>query len=144
MPLIRALFFLCGFMLLFSCATASQSSIAFNLTESTTHLRGWLSVRGEWTLFPMKGFGAYAPFTVEDDSRCVSLVNNTGQKRTKYRHLEGAFVDVTGYVMRYDELDDGESVTDQLLSKKYFDDQVVENFCLRDFIFVVSGIELAR
>jgi len=68
------------------------------------------------------------------------LINGTGAGRAKFAPLEGRKVVVVGVAVRYDDLGDGTSDADRLLAKKYYEDVVVENFCLRDFVFVAREV----
>ena len=109
------------------------------LNHDTVQLEGWFSAKGEWTLFPMPDFRTYDPYVKEDD-KCVSLINGTKLPRSAYEALQGKKVVVIGRVITYDDLSSGSSAADRLLSKKYFRDQVVENYCLREFVFVATNI----
>jgi hypothetical protein len=54
--------------------------------------------------------------------------------------LQGKKVVLVGIAIRYDDLPSGSSAADRLLSRKYYKNDVVENYCLRDFVFVVSSL----
>lgn len=140
-----------GALILVSClAACSVSSVPnclpkeIELKQDTRRIEGWFSAKGEWILFPTKSFRDYSPFGRDENQKCVSLVNGTGLERTRYQSLEGDRIVVTGFVVRYESLSSGDSVHDRLLSKKYFENEPVENFCLRDFIFVASSLEPVR
>jgi hypothetical protein len=106
-------------------------------------LQGWFSATGEWILFPSEDFEDYDPFKTNENEKCVSLINRTGSDRSQHRHLDGTKVVVLGAPIRYDDLPIGVSSGDRLLSKRYFENESVENYCLRDFVFVVSSFRKA-
>lgn len=122
-----------------ACGSAVKSAPATRLSEDTVQLEGWFSARGEWTLFATSDFGNYNPY-VKEEERCVSLINATESPRDLYQHLHGKKVVAIGFALRYDDLSSGSGTIDQLLSKKYFNDDIVENYCLRDFVFAVRAI----
>jgi hypothetical protein len=109
------------------------------LDANTTRIEGWLSTDGEWTLFQTSDFTNYNPYVDHEEMKCISVVNNTGKLRSTFHGLHGKQVVIDGFV-RNDELDSGSSAGDVLLSKKYFNREVVENFCLRDHVFIASEI----
>jgi hypothetical protein len=112
------------------------------MSPDTVRLEGWFyASSGESLLLPFPEFERYDPFVPEQDRRCVSLVNATDLSRSAVRALHGSKVSVVGFTIRYNELMDGDSVADSLLPKKYFNNTLVPNSCLRDFVFVVTGIE---
>lgn len=127
-------------LMFLGCASSNPTRLDIVVGESTKELQGWLSVRGEWTLFPIETFSLYYPFTKDENQKCVSMVNQTGKNRNDYMALEGKFVTVTGYSVAYEKLADGNEPADRLLAKKYYKDKVVQNFCLREFVFVVTEI----
>jgi hypothetical protein len=134
-------------LLLVSFLTAMSGCVATHLPEaeialdpSSTQLEGWFSARGEWTLFPAEDFKNYSPYNKEENKKCVSLINATGSVRSEYQALDGKKVVVVGHAAKYDTLPNGNSTSDRLLSKKYFKNEAVQNFCLRDLVFVASGI----
>jgi hypothetical protein len=112
------------------------------VNERSRELEGWFSARGEWTLFPSEDIDAYDPFDPEG-RKCVSLVNATTKRRAEYAVFDHKRVLVVGAAIRYDALASGTSTADRLLSKKYFGEELVENSCLRDFVFVVRDIQLS-
>jgi hypothetical protein len=126
------------------CVGGPSVSREIVLDPHTNSLEGWFSGRGEWNLFPSQKIGAYDPFKEQGNGRCVSLVNGTGKARGEYSAFDGRRVFVTGVATKYGDLETGTSPSDRLLSKKYFDDQPVENFCLRDLVFVVRDVRLSR
>lgn len=138
-------------LIVISCLSTACGSIAGDtqpaetlLYENTDRVEGWFSTKGEWILFPTRNFEAYDPFGRGESQKCVSLINGTGSDRSRYFGLEGEKVVATGFTVRYDSLSSGSSTHDRLLSKKYYENEPVENFCLRDFVFVASSIEPAR
>jgi len=114
------------------------------LSRESKRLSGWFSARGEWELFPDRISRPYDPYAASENARCVSLVNGTGRPRSSVRRLHGKRVVVTGYAVDYEGLPGGEDPAAKLLSKKFFDGDVVENFCLRRFVFVATGLSAPR
>lgn len=82
----------------------------------------------------------YYPLDKVEDEKCVSLVNGTNSDRSNFRSLHGRKVVATGLAVRYDDLQNGTSDFDRLLSRKYYEGEPVHNFCLRDFVFVVRTL----
>tara|TARA_R110002072_G_scaffold148743_9_gene296292 strand:+ start:169 stop:585 length:417 start_codon:yes stop_codon:yes gene_type:complete len=128
-------------LMLSGCIAASPLPGRFALNEDTTDLAGWFLSRGEWTLFPASDFAAYTPYDLPDDQKCVSLINNTDASREAFAQLHGSRVRLHGYTLPYDELEEGNSAVDQIMSRRYFEDDIVFNSCLRDLVFVVTRIE---
>lgn len=122
------------------CAAGHTSSAELTLDQHTESLEGWFSAKGEWTLFPSENISSYDPLNAQGNRRCVSLVNGTGSARADYTALDGGAVVVSGFATRYDDLETGISPADRLLSKKYWGSELVENFCLRDLVFVVRDL----
>lgn len=122
------------------CLAAPPFGLEINLQQSTTEIEGWFSAKGEWILFPLKNFEDYEPLNLSENNKCVSLINATGSNHSQYQALEGKKVSVTGVVVRYEGLPIGVSVHDRLLSKRYYKDEPVENYCLRDLVFVVTSV----
>jgi hypothetical protein len=110
------------------------------LSSEDQELSGWFSGRGEWALFPNRSLRNYDPFTKNEDAKCVSIVNGTGRSRRDFNYLTGKHVIVRGYARDYDKLPGGDTPSDKLLSKKYFGKEVVENYCLRQYIFVATEL----
>ena len=111
----------------------------YHLDAGTREVSGWFSARGEWTLFSSRRWKGYNPYTNDENTKCVS-VNDTGRSRSEFARLNGKHIIVRGHAMEYDKLSSGESPADKLLSKKYFRSEVVENFCLRQFVFVATEL----
>jgi hypothetical protein len=112
------------------------------LDASTVRLEGWFEGRKvEWILFPTKDFDSYYPFDRKENEKCVTLVNGTGMEPAKFAPLEGRRVVVTGVPVRYADLKEGTSDADRLLAKRYYEDTVVEDFCYRNYVFVVREIK---
>ena len=129
--------------LLFVVGCVPLTEVELALNEDTSSLTGWLSARGEWTLFHTAGLDqGYYPYTDQEHEKCISLVNATGSPRSEYSRRHGELVIVFGEPIAYDDLEIGNSAADRLLSKRYYEDEVVENFCLRDLVFVVSDMYL--
>jgi hypothetical protein len=110
------------------------------MNDEATELSGWFSARGEWALFPNRSKARYNPYTTDDNAKCVSLVNKTGLPRSNFERLSNKHVTVMGFAVDYDKLADGNSPGDRLLSKKYFESEPVENYCLRKYVFVVTRV----
>ena len=115
-----------------------------DLDASTVRLERWFDQSTyEWALFPMKDFDSYVPFDRKESDKCVTLVDRTGLKRDELARLQGLRVVITGVAVRYRDLTDGTTAADRLLAKKYYEDVRVENFCYREYIFVVRGVKMA-
>ncbi len=93
-------------------------------------------------LFNQKDFKSYSPYGKSENYKCVSLINGTGKNRSYFSDFGDKEVIVKGRVAEYDKLSSGTSAADKFLSKKYFGGEVVENYCLRDFVFIVESMEL--
>ncbi|WP_143182685.1 hypothetical protein [Parasphingorhabdus marina] len=114
------------------------------IVERTKSLSGWFDSRGEWTLFPNKNFSSYDPYTQHENKKCVSLINGTNQPRDFWRKFDRKQVAIEGNVVPYDALQTGQTDADRLLARKYYGSQVVHNFCLRDYVFVVTAIKKVK
>lgn len=122
------------------CATANVADQVFTLDEETSEVVGWFSGTGEWILYPTQNFDRYDPY-VDEPRKCVSLVNGTTRNRAEFLKLHGRRVLVSGFAIKYKSLRLGDSAADRLLSKRYHEDQMVENSCLRQWIIVATAIE---
>jgi hypothetical protein len=137
----KKLFTLSLFVAGSGCVVASLPRLEFQVERSTVELKGWFSAKGEWILFPLANFKKYSPFELAESQKCVSLINDTGSTSRDYRALEGTEVVVTGVTINYESLSNGTTDSDRLLSKKYYKNQLVENYCLRELVFVVRKIQ---
>lgn len=137
----RVVVLLSAILIAVGCASQPMPVSRMHLDVETTELIGWFSGRGEWTLFPTEALDeGYDPYKDSDDDRCTSVVNATGRPRSDFAHLTGERVFVTGYARAYEKLADGTSAYDKLLSKKYFEGERVENFCLRRLVFIATDV----
>lgn len=127
-------------LFLASCTNGKLSPLPLVVNDSTTSLSGWFDATGEWTLFPVRDSRNYDPYTITESAKCVSLVNGTGRQRSDWEKLDREKVKIFGTVTRYDYLDSGKNEADMLFARKYYKDQAVHNFCLRDYVFVVENI----
>lgn len=127
---------------LMSAACTARPALANEivLNSDATELAGWFSARGEWTLFPAKSTKRYNPYTNNENAKCVSIINGTGRRRSDFASLGGRYVVIRGRTLAYDDLSDGGSPSDKLLSKKYYENEPVENFCLRRFVFIATDL----
>jgi hypothetical protein len=123
------------------CTAGYLSRVELALDQHTESLEGWFSAKGEWTLFPSYDVGSYDPFKAQGSGKCVSLVNGTSLTSADYSGLERRKVIVSGFPIKYDDLENGTGPADRLLSKKYWGGELVENFCLRDLVFVVRDLK---
>jgi hypothetical protein len=132
--------------LISGCATSQQPDgppALFVLDQSTTRLEGWFSAGGgEWTLYPLAHIADYVRFDRKEDEKCVPLLNGTGAGRPAFSNLEGRKVIVEGHTIRYNDLPIGPSNHDDILYKRYFNDQLVMNYCYREIVFVTERIKL--
>jgi hypothetical protein len=126
------------------CASEHPLWTELALDQHTESLEGWFSAKGEWTVFPSHDLGSYDPFKAQGNGKCVSLVNGTSSPRADYSTFDGRKVILKGFATSYDDLESGTSPSDRLLSKRYWGGEVVENFCLRDLVFVVRDLRLGR
>jgi len=138
-------------IVLASCATVDETYPTLMMTADTTELHGWMKTGGEWELHRSKKLDSYPVLSTVDgppfvpiDELCVTLVNDTGQDRCLFEKYQARRVVLSGIRVKYDDLKIGSSLADQLLSRAYYEQEPVFNFCLRDDIFVVRKIELAR
>lgn len=122
-----------------ACAAQSISASEIVLNNESREISGWFSAKGEWTLFPDNPKD-YDPYLSNENMRCVSILNATGQQRSEFNRYSGKRVVIRGYSVAYDNLMDGDNPADKLLSKKYFGGDVVENFCLRQYVFAATNL----
>jgi hypothetical protein len=125
-----------------SCAIVTEPPTEIVLDQSTQQVEGWFAFKSELALFPVKNVDDYDPFAKQEYLHCVSLVNHTGSATSEFARLDGSRVIATGFAIKYDDLAYGTSDTDRLLAKRYYEDQRVENFCLRPFVFVASRLRV--
>jgi hypothetical protein len=128
--------------MLSACAANLRTTPSLEVTAETRSVKGWFQSQGEWIAFPTKYVERYNPYIKSENYKCISIINDTGKPRLDFEKFHKKYVIIEGISVKYDELVDGVSVADKLLSKKYFKDQLVENFCLRDFVFVARNIRL--
>jgi hypothetical protein len=122
-----------------ACASTPRREIILN--SGTERIEGWLDARGELLVFPDNPSHEYDPYSSDENLHCVTVVTDTPLNRSTAVALSGKKVRVRGSVIRYDELDKGDSSADKLLSKRYYKGTLVENSCLRPYIFVGRHIE---
>jgi hypothetical protein len=125
-----------------SCATVTEYPTEIVLDQSTQQVEGWFDYKGELALFPIRNVDDYDPFAKQENLHCVSLVNRTGSatSSSNFARLDGSRVIATGFAIKYADLAYGTSDTDRLLAKRYYEDQRVENFCYRPFVFVATSL----
>jgi len=124
------------------CAVGPVLKHEIELNQRTVQLEGWLLIKGEWNVFPNSDFENYNPYNQLEKEKCVSLVDVAGLSNRKVLEYDRKKVIVKGAPIAYESLPTGTSVSDRLLSKKYFKGEMVENSCLRTFVFAVSGIQV--
>ncbi len=124
------------------CATVTKYPTEIVLDQSTQQVEGWFEYKSELILLPVRNLDDYDPFAKQENLHCVSLVNHTGSPISKFARLDGSRVVATGFAIRYADLAYGTSDTDRLLAKRYYEDQRVENFCYRPFVFVASSLRV--
>lgn len=126
-----------------SCAgMGSDKKIVLN--SGTSVVQGWLETKGELTIFPSKRVLDYDPYTNIESKKCLNLINKANISSVYLEKYAGNYVRITGRAVTYSSLSDGGMVSDRLLSKKYYENFLVENSCLRDFVFVIDSIALAN
>ncbi len=127
------------------CATTAGAPLSMALGPATTQIEGWLSARGELTLFPARSReDGYDPYTSNDSERCVSLVNATGRDHAVFQALNGRRVVAEGRAVTYDSLADGKDAADRLMGRKYHGGEIVQNFCVRRYVFLASRVDAAK
>lgn len=94
-------------------------------------------------VFPRKDIRNYDPYAADDRAKCISVVNATGKSSAIISALDGRRVIAHGKVVDYDTLTDSSNPAERLLGRKYYGDEFVPNFCLRQFVFVASSLEAA-
>lgn len=130
-----------------ACASTEYTSDEFILTEQTTLANGWLGYNGyEPALFPDADYENYPRFDLPENKKCISLVfedkaSEPNYDLTEYNLLDRKYVSVSGFVILYDSLQNGRTVHDEVLSKKYYKGALVENYCYRDYVFIVTNIQ---
>ncbi|MEO7177534.1 MAG: hypothetical protein ABIW83_01700 [Allosphingosinicella sp.] len=110
------------------------------MTGESTEISGWFSAGGEWAVYPNRISRRYDPYATNGNLKCVSVVNGTRRPRSEFRRFNGKHVVVRGYATDYDKLPNGDSPVEKLMSKKVFGRDVVENFCLRQYVFVATEL----
>jgi hypothetical protein len=123
-----------------ACVARPVSVSGIVMNGEATELSGWFSTKGEWALFPSRNKIHYNPYANDENTKCVSLINKTGSPRSNSERFRNKHVAVMGFAVEYEKLADGGSSSDKLLSKKYFETEPVENYCLRKYVFVVTGV----
>lgn len=132
--------------LLSSCAHYAQEEERHEdpnivVDDGTEEITGWFLASGEWTLFPGGDFERYYPYPDDNARRCVSLVNGTMHSRNAFAELDRRMVTVYGVSILYDHLPSSENAFDRFLERKHYNGEVVFNFCVRDYVFLVRSIE---
>lgn len=112
-----------------------------SLERGTVRIEGWFSARGEWMVNSQKAYQTYNPLGKDESDRCVSVINDTGAVRSDFAALDGKQVVVTGFAMSYEDLQPGSTFADSVMSKRYYKNEVVPNFCLRQWVFVAKTIQ---
>jgi hypothetical protein len=124
-----------------SCVARSNTLRHITIDDQSDKISGRLSTRGEWAIFPYSFEDNYSPIGKNENSKCVSIINGSGKPESNFRRFSGKNVTIFGRAIRYDSLPIGINDYDKLLSKRYFEKTVVENFCLREYVFLYHDIE---
>jgi len=124
-----------------ACVARPLPPVEIVLTGDAKEIAGWFSAKGEWTLFPSQHSRRYNPYVNNENAKCVSVINDTGLPRSSFSRLDRQRVVMHGHVVDYDSLSDGQSAADKLMSKKYFKGELVENYCLRQYVFVATEVQ---
>ncbi|MEO1243350.1 MAG: hypothetical protein AAFX54_15685 [Pseudomonadota bacterium] len=123
------------------CVSIEYDEQFLEVDGATTEIIGWFGKNAyELAIFPIRNIGSYQRFDREENEKCVTLIFPKGAHPVDSNRFKGRRVSVKGYSRKYDDLESGDPVHDQLLSKKYFNDTLVENYCYRDYIFIVKDI----
>lgn len=136
----RAVLVIGAAIVLVGCVSSDAAPATIYVGDNTRQIEGRLSETGQWTLFPTRSIRNYNPFSEVEAQKCVSLVDADGVLQADPQAREGRWVTLTGMAVKYEDLIVGESASDQLMNKRYYDGVVVENACLRPFVFVVEGV----
>jgi hypothetical protein len=121
------------------CSETPRREIA--LDGRTDHIEGWLEAGPELSVFPDKPGRNTDPYSWNEGHHCVTVVTESPDVWTAACELDGNRVRVGGHAVPYAGLDYGTSTHDVLLSKRYYKTTLVNNACLRDYIFVADRFE---
>jgi len=121
------------------CAETPRREI--RLGARTDHIEGWIQAGAELSVFPDRPDRNYDPYGWNETHHCVTVVTDSPEVWTAACELDGSRVRVWGRPVLYAELDPGTSTHDVLLSKRYYKTTLVNNACLRDYIFVADRFE---
>ena len=127
----RAIRLVASIIVIQSCQAVSQKKTNFVELLQYNMIEGWFSDTVEWEIYPTPSVSTHIPFHAKEDEKCISLVNRTGQKREKFKSLHGRRVRLTGKLVRYADLDHGDSAPDRLLSKRYYEGVQIQKPCSR-------------
>lgn len=141
---LRRFAFLANMTVAVACISCANSEIAprfLTIEQSTTVLSGWIYFNGnEAALFPTRNVDSYDGFSVPENERCVSLAVDDGVILRDLDGKIGTHIYVQGFARRWEEFSLGESEFERTFSKRYYRGRLVENYCNREFVFVVSKI----
>lgn len=111
------------------------------MSVTSVEASGWFRASGEWALFESKRAAFARRSTLGSPPPCVNVVNGTGSSRGEFERFDGDYVQVIGELVDYQSLDVGTSPQDSLLSRKYWNNQVVHNSCLSSKVFIAASIK---
>lgn len=143
--IMRAVLLLTGLPAWIACATAGTPPVAcppLALDVHTVRIEGWFAAHADWKVNSLRGYENFNPFGKEEDQRCVTIVNDTGEPAEDFAGFDDKQVIVTGFALKYDDLPVGETVADQVMTLRYYKGEQVHNFCLRQWVFVANKIVL--
>ena len=105
-------------------------------------VRGYLKTDGgELELYPRRLSIPYKPYAREE-KRCVSILPAGTIITPLYvKDLHGKQVIVRGRLFPYDEIPIGSSDIDKINFRRYYNGNVVMNFCLRRHVLIANEIE---
>jgi hypothetical protein len=130
--------------MLSSCSPIQEpkvQSITIPQGKEIITLKGYISLKGEWSLYPEKDIAAqnkrYQDMIQKGEGTkienpCHSMLPYLGsQERKKYSSWQGKYIEVKGFILEYNELDDGKSDIDKIRGTKYYKDTPYFGSCPR-------------
>jgi hypothetical protein len=124
-----------------SCSTLDYrepGSIVLN--TDTSRIEGYFSFGSESAIFTNHFSNKYNPFNIKEEKKCVTILFDSAIDISKLHRFDRKIVDVYGRTLEYDALEEASTDRDKLLSKKFYRGNLVENFCLRKFVFIAKDI----
>ena len=111
--IMRAALLLTGLPAWIACATTGTPPVEcppVALDLHTVRIEGWFAARADWKVNSLRGYENFNPFGKEEDQRCVTIVNDTGEPAEDFAGFDDKQVIVTGFALKYDDLPVAETV----------------------------------